>query len=93
MIDWQQFASADVISRLTIFKGHLSQGGLATEDAFQMLDAIHTQLEQQHGGRHTAYANYAAVIQQLQQHDVALYDQVVERYAAKHAAAEDHDIE
>src|SRR5437870_9498892 len=82
MIDWQQFKTGDIVSRLTMFQQHMQQGGLAAEDAFRMLEAIHTELEQQHGSRHAAYAQYAGMMRQLQERDAALYEQVVARFLA-----------
>jgi hypothetical protein len=96
MIDWQQFKTADVMARLATFQAHLEQGGLAAEDAFQMLDSIHAALEQQHGGRHLAYSQYAGLMRQRQRRDSALYDQVVARYFANgdpRGPADDHVVQ
>src|SRR5262245_40570168 len=96
MIDWKQFGRGDILSRLALFQTHLERGGLAADDAFRMLDVIHTELERQHGGQHAAYARYAGLMRQLQQTDASLYDQVVERYRAGRANSKsdlDHEAQ
>ena len=96
MINWQQFTTGDLQSRLALFQQHMEGGGLAAEDAFRMLDAIHTELEQQRGGQHALYAHYAGLMRQLQQADTPLYEQVVARYFAArdgHSSATDHEAQ
>ena len=44
MIDWKQFHAGDVMARMALFQNHLAPGGLAADEAFQMLDAIHADL-------------------------------------------------
>ena len=79
MINWREFTAGDLHSRLETFQQQLERGGLVAEDAFRMLDVIHTELEQQRGGQHATYARYAGMMRQLEQADAPLYEQVVAR--------------
>ena len=45
MINWRQFTTGDIQSRLGMFQQHMARGGLGAEDAFRMLDVIHTELD------------------------------------------------
>ncbi len=81
MINRKDFDAADISDKIMRFEAALDAGGMDAQEAFELLSAIHAELNARRGHGHAAYARYAALIEKLEHQTPGLYRKVTAAYA------------